>query len=282
VFQAQLSELEKLRILYKEIIEGFTYFEEKGIYVKHLTDLDNTRVTEKKHQLYEKYKQNLPCEDEKLQQLFDSEQWSKDKEEEILNYRYIITDNEKNLKNIIPQQHAPIIKIIDANRLELQKLLRERRGLIGRTANEFAERDTFYYMIFLSMFKDKQFQNPCFSNFNDFEDMEDDEIQPYADLLDKTFARFTEDNLKKIAVLPLFINTFAYSKDNVHTFLGKPIVDMTPYQLSLFSLGLRNINILNQSDGEPPVLLDDVKIENLVNWYDQQYSIILGKRNTVK
>jgi hypothetical protein len=282
VFQPNLSELEKLRILYKEILEGFSYFEGLDIYVKHLTDLDNTRITEKKHKLYLNYKKDLPSEQEKLQQLYDTEQWSKDKEEQILNHRYVVTDNEKNLKNIIPQQHGPILKVIEANRIELQNLLRERRQLIGRTAEEFAERDTFYYMIYLSMFKDKELKNPRFLSFQDLENMEDDEIQPYVELLDKTFSQFTEENLKKISTLPLFINTFSYAKDNVSTFLGKPIIQITPYQLSLFSLGVRNINILTQSDGEPPVLLDDIKVEDVVNWYDQQYSIILGKRNTVK
>lgn len=279
MLQSSITEIEELKILYKEIIDGFTSFEDKGIYVKHLTDLDSTEITQKKQQFYNSYHKNLPSEEEKLQQLFDSEQWTKQNEEEILSYRYIITDNEKNLKNIIPQQHGPILKIIEANREALRKLLIERRGLIGRTANEFAERDTFYYMVYLCMFRDKNFVSPVFKSFKEFDDLEDEEIQPYADLLDKTLSRYTEENIKKISVLPLFLNTFSYSKDAIHTFLGKPIIQITPYQMSLFSLGARNINILSQSDGEPPTLLDDVKVQDIVNWYDQNHSIIIGKRN---
>jgi hypothetical protein len=42
---------------------------------------------------------------------------------------------------------------------------------------------------------------------------------------------------------------------------------------------MRNLNILNQSKGSPPDLIGDVTLEKIQSWYDQEYSIIQGKRN---
>ena len=282
MLNSNIQEVEELKIFYKEIIDGHSFYEDNLVYVKHLTDLDNTEITKKKQELFSKYRKDLPTEEEKLQQLYDSEQWSKEQDEQILNYQYVISDNEKNLKNVIPLQHGPIIKIIDANKKELNKILQEKRVLMGRTAGEFAERDTFYYMVYLSMYKDKELTQRHFAKFSEFEELEEDEIRPYIELLDKTLRKFTDEILKKISVLPIFLNPLSYAKDSVYNFLGKPLIYATPYQMALLSLGTRNLNIMGQTDGEPPTLLDDIKIIDLVNWYDQQYSIILGKRNAPK
>lgn len=278
-----LSEIENLKIIYKEIIEGFTVFEEFDIFVKHLTDLENAEVLRKKLFFFEKFqKEGLPSEDDKLKQLIESEQWSKSQEEEILQYRYIISDNEKNVKKLIPQQHAPILKVISETKKSLNKLLAERQNLIGRTANEFAERDSFHYFIYLSLFKDKTFQNRVFEHFKDFDGLEDDEIKPYISFVEETLKKFSEENIRKISVLPFFINIFAYSKERLYTFLGKPIVYLTPYQTLLLSLGSRNLTVLTQSETEPPELLSDVKIEDLIKWYDSQYSVLFTKSRASK
>jgi hypothetical protein len=282
VSNPNLQELEELRIIYKEIVDGYSFYEDKGVYVKHLTDLENSEITKKKKSIYAHYRKDLPTEEEKLKQLIETEQWSKEQEEEILQHQYIISDNEKNLKSIIPQQHGPIIQIIEANKKALNKLLREKRNLIGRTAEEFAERDTFYYMVYLSMYKDIELKNRCFDKFSDMEDMEDDEIKPYVDMLDTTLRKFPEDSVKKIAVLPLFLNPLSYAKESVYHFFGKPLINLTPFQMNLLSLGTRNLSIMSQTEGEPPALLDDVTIQDIVNWYDREYSIILGKRNRAK
>lgn len=277
---SNLQEIEELKIIYKEIIDGFSFYEDLGVYVKHLNDLDNIDILNKKQSFLIKYKKELPTEEEKLQQLFDTEQWSDALEKQILTYQYIINDNERNLKNIIPLQHAPIIKIIDANKKELNKLLQERRMLIGRTAGEFAERDTFYYMVYASMYKDKDLKERTFEDFSNFEGLEEEEIKPYIEVLEKTLKRFSDENIKKVSVLPLFLNPLSYTKDSIYNFIGKPMAQITPYQMAIFSLGSRNLNVMAQSEGEPPTLLDDIKIQDVVNWYDAQYSVIIGKKNT--
>jgi len=274
-------EIDELKIIYKEVIDGFAYNEESNCYIKHLTELENGELTRIRSSIFLKFKKDgLPSEEDKLKQIIDSGIWPKEKEEAILDQKYFISDNEKNLKNIIPQQHGPILNLIEDAKKKLNALLIERSEHIGVTANEYSEREGIHALICMSFYKDKGLQEKMFPDGLD--DLENNEIDPYIDAFSQTSKRYNENTIKKVAVLPFFLNPFSYCKEAIHTFLGKPIVQLTPYQLLLFSMGSRNLNILSQSDGEPPELHDDVKLQQIIDWYDLQYSILLGKRKSGK
>jgi hypothetical protein len=276
-----LTEIEDLKIIYKEIIDGCSLF--SSFYVKHLTELEHIEIIRKRLEFYQKYTADgVPTESEKLQQLIDSEAWTKDLEEQILELKYIISDNEKNLPKLIPQQQPLIQRVVKEKKEKLNLILTERLELIGATANEFAEKEGFSYYLYLSLYNDKECKDRVFKNFSDLENIETEELSPYIRATETSRKNFSEVNIKRISCLPFFLNSFSYSKENITTFLGKPIAFLTPFQIHLFSLGTRNMNILTQSDGEPPELLDDTKIDDLVLWYDQQYSVILGKQKTTR
>lgn len=276
-----ISEIEELKIIYKDIVDGCSYDEVEEIYVKHLSDLENSEVSRKKLAIFNKYKRDgLPSEEEKLNQLRESEQWDKSKDEEILSLKYFVSDNEKNLKFIIPQQHGPIIKQIDNAKEKLMMLDLEKRELLGRTANEFAERDGFNYFIYLSLYKDKECKTSHFNSFEDFDNIEDGEISKYISIVESKLSLASEKNIRKIAVLGFFLNCFNFAKETPHVFINMPVSQLSPYQTLLFSLGIRNLNIMSQSKGSPPDLIGDVKVDDIVLWFDQRYSILSSKRSS--
>ncbi len=275
-----ISEIEELKILYKNIIDGCSFDESSGLYVKHLNDLDNSEIAHKKLAVFEKHRKNgLLSEEEKLNQLRDSEQWDKSKDEEIVDLQYLISDNEKNIKNIIPQQHGPILKMIEDAKEKLNKIQFEKSQLLGRTANEFAERDGFNYFIYLSLYKDKECKIRYFDNFDIFDNIEDDEVIKYIGIVESKLSQLSEANVRKISVMGFFLNCFSFAKEHVHTFLSIPVCRMSPYQTLLLSLGGRNLNILSQSDGSPPELIGDTKIDQVLLWFDTQFSILQSKRS---
>lgn len=277
------QQYEKLRIIYSEIVNGYTYDEERNIYVKHLSERENGELSRKRQSLFLKLKkEGVPSEQEKLQQVIDAEMWSTEKEEEILQHKYIILDNEKNLEKIIPQQHGPILKIIEQTKEKLGELLYERRQVVGITAEECAEKDSSLFLFHLCFFTDPKLETRLFPSYSDTDELEDQQISDYSRLIESMYKKFNEETLKKVAIMPFFMNYYINCKDKVHTFFGKPIVDLTSFQLHLISLGNRNINILEQSKGEPPEIMGDIKIEDVINWYDQEYSLILGRRNLSK
>lgn len=277
----KLSEIENLKIVYQEIIDGASYFSKESYFIKHLNDLDNITILKKRIEFFEQAVNNgLPTEAAKLKEVVANEEWEAGNEEKILSLRYIISDNEKNLLTLIPQQQAIIKKVLEDKRKELSELLIQRRQALGLTAEDSSEADSYHYITFISLYKDKSCQSPFFESWEEFESVDESEASKHSQNLQTMLSRFNEESIRKISVMPFFLNSFSYCKENIHTFLSKPMFQLTNYQMLLFSMGSRNINILSQANGEPPMLLGDTTPQQVLDWFDQNYSIILGKRNS--
>jgi hypothetical protein len=266
-------EIEFLRVVYKEIIEGFSYNAAHNLQIKHLNELENAEQARIKFELLDKYKlEGLLSEKERIKQLLEIGAWTEQQEEEIVNLQYLISDNEKVVANIlIPQQKYSIQKIIDNSKVKLNELLLEKKMIIGSTAEEFASREAMYTFISMVIHKDKK------RLFENLDNLEIDEIDRYSKIIEDSYKKFTEDNLKKIAVLPFFLNSFSYCKDAPYHFLNKPVSEWTSFQQALISFGSQNLGILSQSEGNPPALIGDTKISDVVLWFDTNISISVGK-----
>lgn len=268
-----------MRIIYKEIIDGFSFADDTGVYFKHLSDFDGIEILKQKEILRKKYaSQGIPTEKDRLAQIISSGDWSKEKEEKIEDLRLAISDNEKNLKKLIIQQHAVVKAMIEKTRKELHQILIDRYYAIGTTIEQLVVRDINSFELCLVAYKDRELTKRYFHDFEEIED-DDDETEKIQKSLDASLEKFDEKNIKYISVCPFFINLFSHCKDNITTFLGKPIISLTSFQLFLISCGQRNISILNQTEGNPPELSSEVSLDDVVKWYDQQFSIILTKRS---
>lgn len=276
-----LTEIEQLKIIYQEIVLGYSQ-STQGYFVRHLNDLDHIDILRQRIFIYNKYiTEGVPSEASQIKSLIERGEWTQQQEDKILELKYIISDNEKNV-NLIKEQQWAVKAIIKQKRQELVTLLIERQELIGLTADNASERESYSYLVYISLFKNTECKDPLFTTFDEFSNIEETRAEAYAKEVETLLSRFKENNIRKISTLPFFLNPFSYSKERVHTFIDKPISKLTNYQMLLFSLGTRNINILSQAEGEPPELLDDVQPQKIVDWYDQNYSIILGKQNATK
>lgn len=266
-------------MVYQEIIQGGSH-SPKGYYVKHLCELEQIELTRKRLEFIHSYiEHGIPTESERIERLKQDEDWSNEKEEDIKAYRQTISDNEKMILGIIPQQQPAIRKLIDENRKTLSNLLIERRNLIGITSEELANKDSSYFLAYLSLFKDPSFSKPLFNRWEEFEALDEVDSSGYLEAIDIALEKITEQNIRRISALPFFLNAFSYSKESIYTFLNKPISLLTNFQVHLFSLGSRNLNIISQAEGSPPDYFDKVCADEIIKWYDTQYQIILSKRN---
>lgn len=273
-----MLEIDELKLIYQEVVNGNSYCD-KGFFVKHLCEIEQIEITRKRFEFIQGYvKQGIPTEKDRLERLKADDEWSDAKEGDILAYRQTISDNEKSLHDVIVQQQEGIKKIIEEHRRSLLQLLVERKLCIGTTAEELADKDSTYYLAFLSLYKNKECDAPIFEKWDDFEGLDEKEMEFYLSSIDEVLTRLKDTNIRKISVLPFFLNAFSYCKENISLFLGKPICRLTNYQLNLFSLGVRNLNILSQSEGSPPEYFEGTSIANIILWYDQNFSIILSKR----
>ena len=76
----------------------------------------------------------------------------------------------------------------------------------------------------------------------------------------------TEQNIKRVAASPYFLNTFIYSKNIPINVFGRPSVELTVNQTNLFLTGIRYKDILEKGKSPPEYVYKD--IDSLVNWYE--------------
>ena len=271
------SESDELKMVYQEIIEGCSYITD-GFFIKHLCEIEQIEVVRKRIEFVNNYiKNGIPTEEDILTRLKTNGEWTDEKDSDIQNYRLIVSDNEKLLPSIHEWQKPGLLKVIEENKKSLIELLIERKHLIGTTAEDLSEKDGTNFLAYLTLYKDRNCSQPLFSSWEEFEMLEENESNPYLSAINNTMERINEVSIRRIAALPFFLNTFSYCKDAPYTFLNKPLYRLTNYQVHLFSLGIRNLNLLSQVEGNPPDYTDGI-CDQIVKWYDTQYSIVLSKR----
>ena len=276
-----LKHYEDYKIIYADIVQGKTWCDEYSCYVKHFTDIDYAKLIRRKSR-YTEYliKEGLQTEAQKLVTLKEQGVWGDKEEDDILSLKYIISDNTKIVEKMpVPQQRAPIEAIIKSKREELAKLEYRRSQLIEPTVEYYSLR--YYGTIFpqAAMFKDEALTIPLYSE-SQYDDMEDDDVAKINSAYIKTLEPFSDRNFRILACLPIVINQVSLCKKNVFAYYGKPLVDFTLYQHDVLSKTLRNLNIMEQSEGEPPEIDEGTSVQDLLDWYDLNYSVLLGKRNS--
>ena len=87
----------------------------------------------------------------------------------------------------------------------------------------------------------------------------------------KSTDKFLSDNLKKISLSGFFTNLFYLCEDNAHVFFGKPLVELTFYQIELFGYGRYYKNLLQNAENPVP---EGIKgdPDKIVEWFDSAKS----------
>ena len=262
------KELNFLKKIYRDIILGYSSYEFKNqtIYFKHPKDLDIFICSEVYLKEYNKaIKVGLPSEKVKLKILHDTECWSLDKDKEIDSLKKEI-DNLKITKNklIIRSQINDFENKIKLNQKKLDELLNQKKNELGLTAETFALKKSNEYILYVLMHK-----NPREKFFNtelDFLELDVEKLTEFFYLYKDYIEEFSSKNLKKIAASYLFMNNFLMSEDNIYSFYGKPILELTQYQIDLYSFGKIFKNILIKSKCPPPDIFES--FDDLVSWYE--------------
>lgn len=279
----KISEIDELKFIYYEILNGSSFEPKKSLFIKHFSEKENSLLLKKRVQLFNYYcEQGVPHESELLKNSIENGEWSEQKEEKILELKYKVSDNEKNIHNIIPEQRPKIIRAINKDKKELSEMLYEKKQILGRSIEDLIDEDINDFISYLSFYKDEKCKISQFESYEDFEKIEVSEIIKYNKILSAHYNKISEEIIKKISVMPFFLNKFSYSKDRMGDFLGVPLNDLTHNQFQLFSLGIRNLNVLSNVDGEPPDLSLDKTPAEAVHWYDIQHSILISKRKESK
>jgi hypothetical protein len=270
-----LEQYDALRVIYGDILRGYSYYKPENIYVKHFDDQDNIEIARKKEGLMRLYlEQGVPTEVERLRVVFDSGEWNEKDDEKIEQLEFNISDNVNLLKNIsVPSQQEGLRLRIEEWQKELGKLRAEKFATLGVTAEHRAQKITNNYFVYFAFHKDPELKEKFWSE-KQFQEMDETELVRYIKVYNESLKDFEDRNFRKIACLPFILNFASYCKDQGMFFYGKPITHFTNYQMAIYTRAMRNTFVLRESKGSPPEINSFLMVQELLNWYDEQYAII--------
>lgn len=273
---------DKYQSLYRDIAFGYSrILDERGnpLFIKHLKEL------EKEHS-FEDYEihieiaesEGLQREEDVIKTLIEAELWTEKKEERIRDIEVELEGlRETSSKLIVKKQKKSINEKIATLRVELFGLSSARTEAVGLTAEGFANKKQSEETIFKAFYKDDKLQEPLHTK-EDFDLLSDWEVaklsQYYAGMI---FDSFSSDNIKRVAISPFFMSLFHVTSDDIFNFFGKPVLQLTHFQVGLFTMGKYFKNIMQNCKTAPDHYQKSP--EGLIEWYEMQNSLEQAKRS---
>jgi len=261
---------EELRILFSEIIKGFSsaLYKEKKLYLKHLNVLDSSELDFQKSKFHDlAISKGLYSYEEKEDYIIKENLWSKDKDKEIGDLKSLLSNLKLTKSKLFKQSDIDNIKNqIELEEKKLKSLLFLKNQLMGLTAEEYSVKKTNEYFIYFSLYNDENLNQKFFSEV-DYEDLLEEEIDELTNIYNLRIDRFSNLNLKRIGLSPFFLNLYNIANENPRDLYGKPIVDLTYYQIEIFHHARYFKNILSDSKHKPPKeIFDDP--DALIEWVE--------------
>ena len=262
---------QKYRRLFKDIVKGYCNVVYKGetYYAKHFKELDFGILEEEgERQKKNAEEKGLQTEAQKIEMLTKAGHWDQQDEDEYKSLGEKLSNLRLTASKIfIASQRKGIesdIKTTEEKYIPLQK---SRQELIGVTAEQFADKKKNEIFVRLSLFKDKKLKTPLFGE-EEYENMTPDELAEVIFAFNSAMGELDDKVTAAIATQPFFMNAFFLCKDNPEIYYGKAVVDLTSYQVELFSKGTFYKSILTKGKLPPESYYDD--IDKLINWYELQ------------
>jgi hypothetical protein len=279
----KLSTSKDCRSAYREILQGYTYCEERDFYIKHFKESDLGFIDD----VYKKCskmleKKGVSSQREKLNFLKDEEYWSQEEEESYITATLAVKDAygfaEKMPDGDQRKQFEETL-LIEAEE-NFKRIQKERSELVEPTIETICDKRLNEFYVFSALYKDKEFEEHFFTK-EEFEDLSYFELGELVKTYNHETSKFAEKNLKRIGVNFFFLNSFFMSEDDPVKFYGKNVLNLTMYQLNLFSRGKFYKSILIEGN-DPPDQYYEESYENgldeLIKWYDSQNAQMQLKR----
>ena len=261
-----------------EIFDGYTEFDFKDdlLYLKHLSVKDQRYL----HVFYEKHKKNaikrgLLLEEEILIRVKEDDLWTDEDDLQIEKLKSEI-DNLKITKKgtFLKSAQDNIQKTITEKETKYYSLLSKRKEVLGKTAEDYATSMSAIEIIRYFVFKDKDLKEHAF-NEQEFDNLDDTELLLLKNIQEQLHKRLSEENIQKSVLRPFFGMYLSYCEDP-YGFFGKPMIDLSVFQIKLVLFGRVFQNIFQYTDDIPDSIRDDP--EKLIAFSESQSNKAQGKK----
>lgn len=267
-------ERQELKLVFSEIVEGYSLTRSElfgDLKIKHINNYDSAKTDIKNNYYFEKaVSQGLPKREEKLEYLIKEKLWDSEKDKEADRLKEMLKGMNRTKSKLFLQTQIDAIKkdIVD-NEIKLSNILAEKESVIGFTAEEYANRRINEYYMHISILDEEGKQ--LFGE-NEFDELEQDQVNDIMRVYEKNNRKFKAEILKKISLADFFTNIFYLCEDNVFNFYGKPVIDLTFYQIEIYSYGRYFKSIIQNSEEKiPDHIVEDP--DKLIEWAESSKNV---------
>ena len=265
---------QELKLVFSEIVEGYSLTRSElfgDLKIKHINNYDSAKTDIKNNYYFEKaVSQGLPKREEKLEYLIKEKLWDSEKDKEADRLKEMLKGMNRTKSKLFLQAQIDAIKkdIVD-NEIKLSNILAEKESVIGFTAEEYASRRINEYYMHISILDEEGKQ--LFGE-NEFDELEQDQVNDIMQVYEKNNRKFKAEILKKISLADFFTNIFYLCEDNVFNFYGKPVIDLTFYQIEIYSYGRYFKSIIqNSEENIPDHIVEDP--DKLIEWAESSKNV---------
>lgn len=259
-----------LKTIYWEVIKGSSGFEfnKKMYYIKHLSAKDAGIIETKENFYFNKAKcQNIPTNEEKIQELIKENLYDPKSDKRIVDLRLSLLNMKKTRSKLyLTRDINNIDSQIKETNAELNSLLEKKDSLLETTCERYTSKRMNEFYIFYSVYSDEDCKNHSFI-LADFEELDQEELNLLVDKYAEISSKFTNNNLKRIAVSNFFLNYFYLTDDNPYFFFGKPVSELTFYQIELFGYARYFKDLMGKSTVKHPDEYNE-DVDKLIDWYE--------------
>lgn len=244
--------MDALRRAFNDITKGYTKDNLFGriIYIKHLNYADQIENDLKRDEFFkEAFDQGLHTNEQKSVLLKEAKLWTDHQEKELINSQKQITSliegKSKNMK--MPSLVKQYNEMIKKEESEYHAKLMQKRSLLGLTCETYADKQLADYYIYTNLFQDSALSQHFFT-LEEFDYLTENEMDTVTETYNRAIDNCSESNIKKLTIQPFFQNYFGLTGDNLGQFFGKPISELTFFQVRLINYGAHFRSIFGTHD----------------------------------
>ena len=252
-----------------EILQGVTVVDSSfgSLYFRHLSQAQQREaISESKLFEREALSKGLLSKEQSLREIIDQEMWSEENEQRIKNLNTDIENLKKiNSQVFLPSKKKEIEKSLKEKQNTLFSMESEREELLGLTVEKYSNNKIQKNIVSKILFYDTEFKKSVFDELYVNEAFKEVEIYK---MQKDFFEKFDDTNISTAVLSDYFSMYLPFCEDVLGVF-GKPLRDLTSYQLKLISFGRYFLNIFKNTTKEIPenVAKDP---ELLISFYQNQ------------
>lgn len=218
-----------------EIFDGYTdiIYKNKTVYIKHFSIRDQRYI----HKFYNKYKsiaesKGISSEKDMLDSLRGDGLWADEDDKKIIDLEQEIEGLQSFKRaSFLPSQKKTTQTSIESKQRDLYFLLNKKAELVGRTSESYGLQRSNEEFIRYLIYEDSQCSKHFFTD-EEFANLSEKELDFFIKENDAISQRLNENNIQH-AVLRDFFNMYMSQTEDISSFYGKPIIELSVYQLKL-------------------------------------------------